>query len=576
MNPPSVSLLDFLRPVRGRLVAGAVLAALSGAAAVVPFVAVAEAGRSLLGADPDAVWWWTLVGIGGAVARILLYGVATVLCHYADADFRAITRRSIVEVLAAAPLGWFGDAGSSEVDKAVSDDVKRMHVIVAHSVAELAGTVVTPVVASIYLFLVDWRMAALVVGFVVIAFILVSPPMRTTFRKYMGAYNTALADAARSTVELVDGIEVVKAYGRGTEVFSRFTSSVDRLTDICRTWMKGTGGPVTVLTVLYSPAVLIVWILATGSVLVASDSLEPVDLLPFLAVGVGLPGPFMNLTQIAGSISSASVAAAHVGTVLATPPLPPSEHPASPVGSSVEFSDVVFAYGDGPDAHVALRAVNLVMEPGTVTALVGPSGSGKTTVARLVPRFWDVSGGAVRIGGVDVRDIDQAQLLSDVAVVFQDAQVLRDTVRENIRLARPEAGDDAVEAAARAAYIHDRITELPDGYDTVLGSSGSGLSGGELQRITIARAVLQDAKILVLDEATAHADPHSEARIQRALSTLVAGRTVLVIAHRLETIRDADSIVVLEGGRVVEQGTHDELDALGGRYRQMRVAAGAR
>ncbi|MET0198902.1 MAG: ATP-binding cassette domain-containing protein, partial [Rhodococcus fascians] len=186
------------------------------------------------------------------------------------------------------------------------------------------------------------------------------------------------------------------------------------------------------------------------------------------------------------------------------------------------------------------------------------------------------SGGAVRIGGVDVRDIDQAQLLSDVAVVFQDAQVLRDTVRENIRLARPEAGDDAVEAAARAAYIHDRITELPDGYDTVLGSSGSGLSGGELQRITIARAVLQDAKILVLDEATAHADPHSEARIQRALSTLVAGRTVLVIAHRLETIRDADSIVVLEGGRVVEQGTHDELDALGGRYRQMRVAAGAR
>jgi len=282
-------------------------------------------------------------------------------------------------------------------------------------------------------------------------------------------------------------------------------------------------------------------------------------------VGIGLPTTINPAIQGSQGLRKGRAAAGNIEGLLRHPPLPEPANPALPDGARIEFDDVHFSYDGRTEV---LRGVRAVCEPGTITALVGPSGAGKSTLAALVPRFHDVTGGAVRIGGVDVRDIPTERLLASMALVFQDVVLVRDTVTENIRLGRPEAGRDEVEAAAKAAAIHDVITALPDGYDTVLGEDVE-LSGGERQRLTIARAILSDAPIVVLDEATAALDPDSETAVQHALSALIAGRTVLVVAHRLHTITEADQILVLDDGRVVERGRHADLLAVNGRYARM-------
>ena len=287
----------------------------------------------------------------------------------------------------------------------------------------------------------------------------------------------------------------------------------------------------------------------------------------FLVLGLALTMPVLTLGYASNELSLASEAARRLASVLSTPPMPQPEHPRVPAGNEVRFRDVSFAYGSAgnEDAAMVLDRIDLTLEPGTMTAVVGPSGSGKTTLGRLLCRFWDPVGGAIELGGADLREIESAELYRRVGFVFQDVQLIRASVADNIRLARPEATMADVQAAARAAQIHDRLTELPDGYDSVVGENVS-LSGGERQRVSIARALLADTPILVLDEATAFADPASETAVQDALSTLVAGRTLVVIAHRLSTITGADQIVVLDGGRIAESGSHDELLASGGIY----------
>jgi ATP-binding cassette, subfamily B, bacterial IrtA/YbtP len=295
-------------------------------------------------------------------------------------------------------------------------------------------------------------------------------------------------------------------------------------------------------------------------------SLPVADLLPFLVVGIGLPTAVVPAVHGSQGLRKGRMAAGHIESLLTRAPLPEPRTPRRPDGYRVEFDDVTFSYDGVADA---VRGITAVCPPGTVTALVGPSGAGKSTLATLLPRFYDVTGGAIRIGGVDVREIDSATLLSSMALVFQDVVLVRDTVAENIRLGRQDATDEEVRRAAKAAQIHHVIEELTDGYDTVLDSAGGGLSGGERQRLTIARAILADAPIIVLDEATASLDPDNEAAVQNALAELADGPTVLVIAHRLHTISGADQILVLDGGRLAETGTHPDLLARDGLYARM-------
>ena len=573
-DTPDEALIDsgalsaLVAPVRARLLLGMAMSALSAVAALVPFVAIAEVGHLLLTDDPDTgrVWLWALTGVVAVVTRSLLYGGSLMLCHLADADFRYQVRVRITRRLGGLPLGWFADHGSGQVKKMVTDDVSRMHVIVAHLAADLTSALVAPFAALVYLFVVDWAFALALLGYIVVSIAAVAPALQRGYAAHMDEYNHAQGALGSAAVELVDGIEVVKTFGRGNSIFTRFSDAVQRLVTVAHTWMSATGRPVNVMSMLFFPGTMTVVITAMGLGFARAGWIEPIDLLPFLLVGIGIPTGYLTVGQLANSLREARLAATHVGRVLREPGLPEPTRPRTPSTPDIEFDDVSFGYRSGDDV---LRELGFTLRPGTVTALVGPSGSGKTTVARLIPRFWDVTAGTVRIGGIDVREIPSAQLLSRIAIVFQDAVMLQASVRDNIAVAHPHATHEQIVAAARSAQIHDRIMELPQQYDTVLGSAGAHLSGGERQRLTIARAFVQDAAIIVLDEATAHADPHSEVLVQRALAQLSVGRTVLVIAHRLHSIRTADQILVLDAGRVAQRGTHDQLLTAGGRYARL-------
>ncbi|GAA2184102.1 ABC transporter ATP-binding protein [Brooklawnia cerclae] len=557
-------------PVRSRMILGAAMSAASSVCALVPFVAVAEVVRLLLDSDPGTtVWIWVVVGVVAMVARSLLYGGALSLCHFADVDFVHLLRRRVVRHLRLLPLGWFDESGSGEVKKAVTDDVTRIHVIVAHLAGDLTSAVLVPLVSIGYLLTRNVPMTLLLLAYIVVVFAMAAPSMQRGYQAYMDEWNRAQGAVSTATVELVDGVEVVKTYGTSSAVFRRFDDAVSRLTHVAYLWTAAMGRPAAVINILFFPATMIAVVLGLGLLAVGLGWIDAVGVIPFLLVGVSLPSGYLQVAQLANGMRTAALGATHIDRLLSLPGLPDPDDPAVPADSAVRFDHVDFAYTDGVPV---LTNISFELAPGTVTALVGPSGSGKTTIARLIPRFWDVSGGMITIGGVDVRQIPTPELLSRIAIVFQDAVVLTDTVRENVRLGRPGASDADVEQACRDAQIHQRIADLPNGYDTVLGSAEGHLSGGELQRVTIARAFLQDAPIILLDEATAHADPHSEVQIQQALNRLGAGRSVLVIAHRLSTIVHADQILVLDDGQIIERGHHDDLIAADGRYARMWAA----
>ena len=554
-----------IAPVRGRIALGALMSAVSAVLSLVPFMAVAEVARLLLEGNAQTwrLWAWVAVGMLAMLGRTVLYGGSLMICHIADVDFVHLLRRQIVQHLTTLPLGWFTQSGSGEIKKAVSDDVTRIHVIVAHLAGDLTSAVLVPVVSIIYLLTCNPLLTGVLLLYVVVVFLAASPAMSRGFRKYMDEWNRAQGTLSSATVELVDGIEVVKTYGSGSTAFQRFASAVDRLTAVAYAWTSAMRRPAAFINIMFFPGSMVAVVLGIGLTGMNGGWAQATDLVPFLLIGVGLPAGYLQMAQLANGLRTAALGATHIDRLLSLPPLPSPTVPAIPMDSTVVFDRVDFAYADETPV---LHDLCLTLAPGTVTALVGPSGSGKTTVSRLVPRFWDVTGGSVMIGGVDVRQIPTSELLGRISIVFQEAILLTDTVRENIRLGRPQATDAQVECAARDAQIHDRICALPQGYDTVIGSSDGHLSGGELQRVTIARAILQDAPIVVLDEATAHADPHSEVEIQRALTRLGQGRTLLVIAHRLSTIVNADQIVVLDEGRIVERGTHQHLVAADGVY----------
>lgn len=561
---------SFFAAVRGSLAGIIALAIVGAASSVVPFIAIVELARTLLpsidGAPVDAgrVWAIVIVAVVALVVSVAAAFLSGMVGHFADAELQHSLRRRIVRHLQRLPLGWFDQRSSGSARKLVENDVVALHQLVAHSIQDVLTAITVPVISLVYLFLVDWRMALAALVPLVLIVVLFPVMMRGAGEKYV-QYDQATQTLSDATVEFVQGIAVVKRFGQVGRSHRRYRDATGEYSRFVGEWTRETAVVFTIVELIASPIVVLAWLLTAAVWLVVNGGASPVDVLPGLLLGLGLTGPFMKLGASGQFLRNAGKAQQSLAAFFALPAITQPDSPQTPEGGSVEFREASFSY-DGD--HRVLHEIAAACAPGTVTALVGASGSGKSTLAKLVPRFYDVDAGTVEIGGPDVRQVASRALYRQVGFVFQDVQLLRASLRDNIRLTRPDASDQEVVAAARAAQIHDRILRFERGYDAVVGEDAN-LSGGEAQRVTIARALLADAPILVLDEATAFADPDSEAAIQRALSTLAADRTVLVIAHRLHTIVGADQILVLDGGRIIERGTHAELIAAGGRFAQM-------
>jgi ATP-binding cassette, subfamily B, bacterial IrtA/YbtP len=564
------ALREVRAPVIGMIRIACVIGAVGALCALVPFAGLAELGALLLAPGSldtgrvALVAWLVAAGLG---LRGLLLGTALTITHVADQRLQAILRTRMVAHLGRVPLGWFSRNSSGMVRKAAQEDVHDLHQLIAHHSVEFTAALVLPVGGLAYLVWLDWRLALL--ALVTLPFYAAAYAwMMRGYAEKMLAMNTTMARISAAVVEFVGGISVVKTFGQGRRAHETFRRATAEFGESYAAWVR----PMLRVEAFSAMAIAapVVGLVSTAGVVwfTAAGWVTPVEGITGVLVALVIPTTIMALGFGAQNRRTAAAAALRIHELLSTPVLPVAAQPREPQENEVVFDAVRFSYDGVTDV---LADVTLTCAPGTVTALVGPSGSGKSTLATLLPRFHDVTAGAVRIGGVDVRDVAPEVLYRHVGFVLQDVQLVYGTIADNVRLGRPGASDEEVRQACTAANVHERITALPRGYDSVVGEDAR-LSGGEEQRVSIARALLADTPVLVLDEATAFADPDAEAAIQDALSVLARGRTVLVIAHRLATITGVDRIVVLDGGRVVESGTHPELLALGGTYARQWAA----
>ncbi|MFE9046089.1 ABC transporter ATP-binding protein [Streptomyces sp. NPDC007818] len=581
VRPPA----RLLRPYARGLAAVAALQVAGAVAGLAPLLAVVELGRTLLApgpVDPGRVRFLVVAGAVGLFVKLVLTAAAAGIGHLLDGNVQLALRRALAARLGRVPLAWIARHPSGELAKVVGDDVGAVHPLIAHTPGELTSAFVVPSVSLCYLLAVDWRLTLITLAPVLAAVALVPLMMTPARLREQADFDSAMARIAVSVVEFVQGIAVVKAFGGGERAHHRFRTAADDFVSVFRRWVHGISPVAAGMQLLLSPPFVLLTVVCGGAVLITGGGTEPADLVPFLLLGLGLTAPVAALGHGFDEVQAARRAVGRIREVLAVPPLPEPAAPAVPDGHLVELRGVRFAYDSGGFAYDAggpepshrtgrtevLRGVDLVLRPGTVTALVGASGAGKSTLVRLLPRFADPTGGAVLLGGVDLRDLADRELYRRVAFVFQDVRLVRASVADNIALAVPEAGREAVERAARLAYVHDRVVRLSRGYDSVIGEDAR-LSGGEAQRIALARALLADTPVLVLDEATSFADPHTERAVRRTLDALREDRTVLVVAHRLETAAGADRVAVLEDGVIAEQGTPAELLAAGGGFARL-------
>ena len=549
---------QIMSAVRGRI---GLAMGLSGLGASFGLAGLALLARVVadLGDKPERWPWQALAGAAACMSAAYALRLAAFnRSHHAAFHLEAVLRTRLSEHLARMPLGDVQQLGTGALSKVMQDDVKALHIFVADSTPLYARAYVTPLVTLAALLWLDWRLALAAVGVLAFGFGLLALAMRD-HGAMMRVYNQARERVSAAVIEFVQAMPVVRTFDTGHATFGRYEQALSAYLDVLRAWYRRASFGARFSMALLGPLPTLLALLGLGLWLGWHDALPFSTWLAALLLGTGMAESMMPLMILNHMVEKTRLSIGRIQQVLEMPamPMPTRQAARRPLDASVVFEDVSFGYGTG--GRRALSHVSFTAAPGTVTALVGPSGAGKTTVARLIPRFWDASAGRVLVGGVDVREMDGHTLMGHVAFVFQDSFLFAGSVADNIRLGMETAPMDAVIAAARAAQAHDFISALPQGYDTPVGERGTFLSGGQRQRIAIARALMQDRPILVLDEATAFADPEGEAALVVALSALMRGRTVIMVAHRLSTVRDADQILVFEGGRLVEAGRHESM-----------------
>ena len=548
-----------------------VLSAVSALVALVPFVYIWKILRDVLNAAPDYAqavniphYGWMAVLF--AVLAYLIY-IAALMCSHLSA-FRVATnlRLEVSEHLATLPLGFTETFGSGKLRKIIHESTGAAETFLAHQLPDKYNAMATPIGLLVLLLVFDWRLGLLSLVPVALGFVIMSAMTGRRMADKMRQYGNALESMSNEAVEYVRGIPVVKTFGQSVFSFKKFKATIDEYEKWVIAYTKELRMPM----MLYTAAINGVFaFLIVGGLLFTRNGVTSEFLLNLLFYIIITPVISLTLTRIMYMSENELVVAdalARVDSVLDAEPVPENDHPRHPKDASVSLKDVHFSYDGKTDV---IKGVSLKIQPGQMVAFVGPSGGGKSTLANLICRFFDVQSGSVRVGGADVRDIPKEELMDTISFVFQNSRLLKGSILDNVRLGRPQATEAEVLAALKAAQCMDIVEKFPEGIHTVIGTKGVYLSGGEQQRIAIARAMLKNAPILLLDEATAFADPDNEAKVQAAFAQLAKGKTVLMIAHRLSTVANADCIYVVQDGQIVESGTKDELCARNGLFARM-------
>lgn len=567
-------LIEIAGTKRRLLIGAMLLAVITAVVQFVPIIAVynilielAEHALDPSLIDKAYIWLWSYIALGAFFAFGVLTFASLMLSHIAAFNILYEIRMQLAQKMVRLPLGFFSRRASGELKKIMSDDVERIELFIAHHIPDIVTALLFPLILVSYMFAVDWRLAIVVLAVLAMAFYVMGR-MYTgkKIREVSKRYVETLGRMNASIVEYIRGIQVVKTFTESTNAYRKLNDDIKEYRKFANEVnVQYQPTYVGFLTILSSALLFIipvaVWLLV-GSASYAT--FVPV-LLMFLFFGVAVFFPVLKLLWIGSFLNQNNMGVQKIDDILYMDEIEEPDIPQHPKDASVEFRNVSFAYDTTP----ILKAISFIAHPGTITALVGPSGAGKSTVAMLAARFWDVQSGKLLIGGVPVKEIPTSVLMDNVAFVFQDNMLFFDTIEENIRMGNKTATFEEVARAACAAQCHEFIEALPNGYQTLVGEGGIYLSGGEAQRIALARAILKDSPIILLDEATAFADPENEGKILATFSHLIKGKTVLVIAHRLSTITNADRILYVDKGVIAEQGTHEQLLALKGEYARM-------
>ena len=551
------TLFSFAGPCKGKMTLSVLCAILSVAGGFVPFWAVYEILLLFINRTTtlNNIMLWCLVGVGGYLIRVICFGISTILAHISAYTILEGIRLKIANRLMRAPLGEVMGRRIGYLKNIIMDKVEDLEPPLAHMIPELTSNLLLPIAIFIWMLAIDWRLGLAVV----IAPVLAMIPMFFLMRNYnsqYAAYMEANNHVNNVIIEYVEGIEVVKAFNQSTSSYEKFVGAVKSFKDFTLAWFKSTWKTMNLMMAIMPTTLL--GVLPVGLLLVQNGSISPAELAMGIILSLSIVGPLMKATTFINEAKSMEYAVEAANELLNLPVLPDSGKIVSIPHNDIALKHVTFSY-DGSEQNEVLHDVNLELPEGSFTALVGPSGGGKSTIARLIARFWDVTGGNITIGGKNIKELSIRQLSELVSFVTQDNFLFNCSLKENIRLGNPNATDEEVYAAAKAACCDEFIVRLDKGYDTPAGDAGKRLSGGEKQRIAIARAILKNAPIVILDEATAFTDPQNEDKIQKSIMALSKGKTLLVIAHRLSTIQNADQIVVLKKGRIVDCGKQKEL-----------------
>ncbi len=555
------------------LIFSALISVVSTAAQFIPYIAIYKILKELaLNAtkpemiNNDYIWYWCYITLGSFVVYCIFLFASLMLSHIAAFDILYEFRVKLSNKLAKLPLGFFSDKTSGSIKKVMSDDVERIELFIAHHIPDIVSSLLFPAMLIIYMFIIDWRLALVAMCIFIAALLIIAQMNNSRMKTVADEYVKIMGRMNGSIVEFVKGIQVVKIFTKSTKAFERLNNNINDFQNYAFKITQQWSTPYIGFNLILAATTLLIVPPATYFLLKADSYPDYIPtVLMFILFSGSMFFPMLKLIWIGGVISQVTVGVNQIDSILQEYELPQHTKQATLKGYSVEFDKVSFAYSD----DTVLEDINFIAHEGTITALVGPSGGGKSTLAMLIARFWDVATGEIKIGGVPVKMIPIEQLMNIISFVFQDSMLFFDTIEENIRMGNTAASFEEVTNAAKAAQCHEFISKLPNGYKTLVGEGGTYLSGGEQQRISLARAILKDAPIVLLDEATAYADPENESKILESFSHLIRGKTIIVIAHRLNTVVNSDQILYINNKSIQENGTHEELLAQNQNYARM-------